>query len=201
MARIIVCRHGNTFDKGDTVTRVGGRTDLPLSISGKAQATALAAHFAGTPFTAAYCSALQRTRETAQAILDACNGSPDLEELPFLREVDYGPDENQPEEEVVARLGEAAIRAWDEDGKVPDGWKVDVAGIRDGWRRLITRASNMPEDAIILVVTSNGVARFLPGVVKDKPADLDRKLKTGAWGEVIVDGGQSRIVSWNQRPA
>ncbi|HAO37083.1 MAG TPA: histidine phosphatase family protein, partial [Hyphomonas sp.] len=38
MARLIIVRHGNTFDKGDTVTRVGGRTDLPLSASGLAQA-------------------------------------------------------------------------------------------------------------------------------------------------------------------
>ena len=64
MGRIIVCRHGNTFDKGDGVTRVGGRTDLPLSTSGEAQAAALAEHFAGTRFAAAYCSSLQRTRAT-----------------------------------------------------------------------------------------------------------------------------------------
>ncbi|MFZ4686424.1 MAG: histidine phosphatase family protein [Hyphomonadaceae bacterium] len=36
--RIFIVRHGNTFDKGDVVTRVGGRTDLPLSTSGSAQA-------------------------------------------------------------------------------------------------------------------------------------------------------------------
>ncbi|MBR9836035.1 MAG: histidine phosphatase family protein, partial [Alphaproteobacteria bacterium] len=30
MARpVYIVRHGNTFDKGDTVTRVGARTDLP----------------------------------------------------------------------------------------------------------------------------------------------------------------------------
>ena len=53
MARLFVVRHGNTFDTGDVVTRVGGRTDLPLSKSGKAQAEKLAAHFAGTRFAAA----------------------------------------------------------------------------------------------------------------------------------------------------
>ena len=84
MGRIIVCRHGNTFDKGDVVTRVGGRTDLPLSTSGKAQADALARHFADTPFQAAYCSTLQRTRETAAAILSARADGPDLSALPFL---------------------------------------------------------------------------------------------------------------------
>ena len=34
MARVIICRHGNTFDKGDLVRRVGARTDLALSKSG-----------------------------------------------------------------------------------------------------------------------------------------------------------------------
>ena len=32
--RILICRHGNTFDKGELVTRVGSRTDLKLSSSG-----------------------------------------------------------------------------------------------------------------------------------------------------------------------
>ena len=27
--RLIIARHGNTFEKGQTPTRVGGRTDLP----------------------------------------------------------------------------------------------------------------------------------------------------------------------------
>ena len=84
MGRIIVCRHGNTFDKGDTVTRVGGRTDLPLSTSGTAQAEALSRHFTDTAFRAAYCSPLQRTRETAAAILSARADGPDLTVLPFL---------------------------------------------------------------------------------------------------------------------
>ena len=42
---IYIVRHGNTFDKGDVVTRVGARTDLGLSSSGQTQAEALAIHF------------------------------------------------------------------------------------------------------------------------------------------------------------
>ena len=30
MKTLIIARHGNTFRKGETPTRVGGRTDLPL---------------------------------------------------------------------------------------------------------------------------------------------------------------------------
>ncbi len=201
MARLFVVRHGNTFDAGDVVTRVGGRTDLPLSNSGRGQAARLAAHFAKTAFAAALASPLERTRATARTILSVRTDAPALLVRPFLREIDYGPDENQPEEAVVARLGEVALKAWDTDGIVPEGWLVDPAAIRDGWRALLAEIAALPDDANVLVVTSNGTARFLPDVVDEKPAGLDRKLKTGAWGELFVAPAASRIVAWNLRPA
>jgi broad specificity phosphatase PhoE len=200
MARLFVVRHGNTFDTGDVVTRVGGRTDLPLSNSGTAQAAKLAAHFASTPFAAALASPLERTRATAQAILGTRTDAPALLIRSFLREIDYGVDENQPEEIVAARLGDAALKAWDEDGTVPPGWDVDPAAIRAGWTELLAVIAALPETANVLIVTSNGTARFLPDVVDAKPDGLDRKLKTGAWGEIRVAPGRSEIVAWNVRP-
>lgn len=200
MARLFVVRHGNTFDAGEVVTRVGGRTDLPLSTSGAAQAARLAEHFAETRFAAALASPLERTRATARAILGARTDAPALLIRGFLREIDYGADENQPEAAVIARLGEAALKAWDEDGIVPPGWDVDPAAIRAGWQTLLANAAALPADAAVLVVTSNGTARFLPDVVDAAPADLDRKLKTGAWGEIDAVPGRSKIAAWNLRP-
>ncbi|OZB14290.1 MAG: hypothetical protein B7X53_14185 [Hyphomonas sp. 34-62-18] len=199
MARLFIVRHGNTFDKGDTVTRVGARTDLPLSVSGREQAQKLAAHFAGTRFSAARCSPLSRTRQTARAILRERSDNPALLIAPFLTEIDYGPDENQPEEAVAARLG-PALEAWDRDAVPPPGWLVDPAALRAGWRALLARAAELPETATALIVTSNGIARFLPDVVEEVPANLDRKLKTGAWGELIVTPARSQLLTWNQRP-
>jgi probable phosphoglycerate mutase len=199
MARLFIVRHGNTFDKGDTVTRVGARTDLPLSVSGREQAQKLAAHFSGTRFSAALCSPLSRTRQTARAILRERSDNPALLIAPFLTEIDYGPDENQPEEAVAARLG-PALEAWDRDAVPPPGWLVDPAALRAGWRALLARAAELPETATALIVTSNGIARFLPDVVEEAPADLDRKLKTGAWGELIVTPARSQLLTWNQRP-
>lgn len=199
MARLFVVRHGNTFDTGDTVTRVGARTDLPLSVSGRQQARQLAAHFAGTRFTAALCSPLSRTRQTARAILRERSDNSALLIAPFLTEIDYGPDENQPEEAVAARLG-PALEAWDRDAVPPPGWLVDPAALRAGWRALLARAAELPEAANALIVTSNGIARFLPDVVDEGPPDLDRKLKTGAWGELIVTPARSQLLTWNQRP-
>lgn len=200
MTRLFVVRHGNTFDPGDVVTRVGGRTDLPLSTSGKAQAEKLAEHFAETPFAAALASPLERTRATARAILGTRTDAPALLIRSFLREIDYGPDENQPEEAVIARLGEAALNAWDADGTPPQGWIVDPAAIRAGWSDLLKDVCALPADANVLVVTSNGTARFLPDVVDGVPEGLDRKLKTGAWGEIAVTLQGTRILAWNLRP-
>jgi broad specificity phosphatase PhoE len=88
-ARIYIVRHGNTFEKGDVVTRVGGRTDLPLSPSGRTQAEALGAHFKDIDFVSARSGPLKRTRETAVAILKG-RETPELMTELFLREIDYG---------------------------------------------------------------------------------------------------------------
>ena len=94
MARTLyIVRHGNTFNKGDTVTRVGARTDLPLSSSGQAQAEALADHFRPIAFAQAIAGPLKRTRQTAEAILAEQAAPPELEIGNFLREIDYGPAE------------------------------------------------------------------------------------------------------------
>lgn len=200
MARLFVVRHGNTFDPGETVTRVGGRTDLPLSSSGRVQAAALAAQFASTRFTAALASPLERTRATARTILSTRTDAPALLIRPFLREIDYGPDENLPEAAVIARLGAPALAAWDEAGLPPPDWQVDPGAIRAGWTALLSEIAALEAAANILLVTSNGIARFLPDVVDAGAARLDRKLKTGAWGEVAVTAAGAQITAWNQRP-
>ena len=41
MTTLIIARHGNTFNPGDTPTRVGKHTDMPLVEKGEAQGRAL----------------------------------------------------------------------------------------------------------------------------------------------------------------
>ena len=204
MTDIYIVRHGNTFDKGDTVTRVGARTDLPLSKSGLAQADALAAHLktiAPAGFDRAYCSPLVRTRQTAEAILAQSTGAPDLETLEFLREVDYGPDENMPEPDVVARIGEAAMLAWETDAVPPSGWEIDPAIVKAEWRTLLRNLATKTLKRPVLIVTSNGIARFVLDAVTDRRADLDSiKLKTGAYGHIRVVGDDVTLLYWNVRP-
>lgn len=200
ISRVIILRHGNTFDKGDVVTRVGGRTDLPLSASGRAQAEALARHFADRPFATARSGPLRRTRETALAILAAQPQSPELTTDLFLREIDYGPDENRPEEEVIARIGAAALEAWETAGRPPPGWRVDPAAIVGNWQETFAELAGQTGDH--LIVTSNGIARFAleaahrPG---ERRPELHGKLATAAWGVIRLEGERALVEAWNVR--
>jgi probable phosphoglycerate mutase len=194
----IVVRHGNTFGPGDVIRRVGARTDLALVASGVRQAEALGAHFrdVGLRFASAFCSPLRRTRETAQTILQAMAHAPPLQVASVLTEIDHGPDENQPEDQVLARLGEHALRQWDEAAIPPPGWAVDPAAVAAAWRAF--HAEAMPGETR-LVVTSNGAARFVLGACG---FGTMAKLRTGAFGRIdfLPDGGVS-LVAWDERPA
>lgn len=204
MTDIYIVRHGNTFDAGEVVTRVGARTDLPLSSSGLAQAEALSAHFQNRladGFDRAYCSPLQRTRQTAEAILATRTDAPELESLEFLREVDYGPDENQPEDKVIERIGMAALRAWEASAVPPAGWNLDPDHIRGAWKTLIKDLASEALAGPVLVVTSNGIARFvLDAVTRMNAPPASIKLKTGAYGLLRARGDEVELVSWNVRP-
>ncbi len=197
--RLFIVRHGNTFDAGDVVTRVGGRTDLSLSVSGRAQAEALATHFVdgGVAFASARTSPLKRTRATAEAILSAQADAPELETALFLREIDYGPDENKPEDEVVARVGADALAAWESDGVPPQGWRMDPDALVGNWQQLFAKLDGAGGEH--LIVTSNGIARF---ALKAAGADgRDLKLKTGAYGVIELADGAASVSDWNVRPS
>jgi probable phosphoglycerate mutase len=195
-ARLIIVRHGNTFETGDVVTRVGGRTDLPLSPSGVEQAEALARHFELTPFATARSGPLKRTRTTAAAILRAQAGAPELLTELFLREIDYGPDENRPEADVVARIGAAALRAWELHSVPPPGWRIDPQALIGNWQELFAELRN--EAGAHLIVTSNGIARFALAAADVERADA--KLRTGAYGVVELSGEGVAVREWNVRP-
>lgn len=196
-ADIYIVRHGNTFDPGETLLRVGARTDLPLSVSGAAQAERLGRFFqeTGVTFVSVRSGPLLRTRQTAEAICAHQAGEVDVGIDPFLREIDYGPDEGVPETDVIARLGTDCLRDWEEAGKVPSGWLVDPPALEAAWRTLFNELRFL--SGAHLVVTSNGVARFARSAMGDRGPG---KLATGAYGLIRVNDGVPLTLAWNQRP-
>ncbi len=200
----VIARHGNTFASGEPPRRIGARTDLPLTARGKEQAEALGALFAakGWRFSRALVSPLRRTRETADAILAAQGtGAPRAEPCNWLAEIDHGPDENQMEDKVLARIGGQALAAWDAHAVPPPGWSVDAEGRIAGWRAFFAKAGEEPT----LLVTSNGAARFAllaePALATAMARLPSLKLPTGGYGVIRRDArGALEIAGWGERP-
>ncbi len=67
MTTILIARHGNNFEPGETAVRIGRRTDLALSSSGKQQAKYIGAYLKQFKIfpAAVFTSQLKRTQETA----------------------------------------------------------------------------------------------------------------------------------------
>jgi broad specificity phosphatase PhoE len=201
VGKLYILRHGNTFDAGDIIRRVGCRTDMPLSLSGLNQAKMVAQMFAtkGIFFERAYCSALMRTRQTAEEVLKVGDNDCRLTVLSFLNEIDYGPDENQPESAVVERIGNDALFLWDTQGLVPQGWLVEEELIRKGWQLLLQETA-LDADRNVLVVTSNGIARFVLPLIARMEGEVpleNLKLGTCRYGVVDCKPEGAEFVAWN----
>lgn len=111
--RMVLLRHGHS--DWNLTDRFTGWTDIPLTEVGIAEATAAGRRLAqaGFVFDEVHGSVLQRTRQTAEALLAAI-GTP---EAPFyttwrLNERHYGALQGMNKREIFALWGEAMSRRW-----------------------------------------------------------------------------------------
>lgn len=200
MIRMIIARHGNTFLPDEEPRRVGGRTDLPLVPSGEAQARALGLTLRTQGLLPEVCftSELQRTKHTARVALDAAQHDCLIHTWHQLNEIDYGIDENQPESVVRARLGAAALDAWEQHSTPPHGWDIDPHAMHAMWHNLAQHILADYAGRTIWIVTSNGIARFALSLLPDSTA-YSPKLATGAYSIWHYDAGWV-CSGWNIRP-
>ncbi len=214
MTTLIIARHGNTFEDGETPRRVGARTDLPLVEKGRLQARALGRYLKANNLLpdVTYTSTLQRTQETAKLALAEAGLKMPIYPLKIFDEIDYGPDENQTEEAVLARIGAQALRDWEDKGTIPQGWNVNTQEITKNWIEFTTEINknhdtitkqNLSIHEIVLVLTSNGIARFAPHLAENRDFFLHNytlKLSTGCLGILRFSEEKWTILDWNLKP-
>ncbi len=205
MTNLIIARHGNTFEPDQIPVRVGLKTDMPLSSSGKIQAISLGHYLHDNMIrpAAVYCSNLKRTQETATISLKTASISLEPKSLSIFDEIDYGPDEGKTNEEIEARIGKIAMRDWENMAVAPEGWLVNTDQIIQDWQSFAAKLIvDHPNDSV-LVVTSNGIARFAPYLTDDFFGFVQHhkiKLATGAVGSLTYDGETWKADYWNQVP-
>lgn len=206
MTTILIARHGNNFDPGQTAIRVGRRTDLSLSESGIKQAKDLGNYLKQYKIfpVAVFTSDLKRTQETAKIALETA----DLNIMPMKRsmfnEIDFGPDEGKTYDQIVARIGAKSLEDWDTMAILPEGWIADVDQIVQDWRDFAAEMLKQYPNQTVLVVTSNGIGRFAPYLTKNFISfgqTHKLKLSTGALGSLTWRGGNWEIDYWNEMPA
>lgn len=152
--RLLLARHGESIWNAER--RFQGRTDIPLSARGRAQAEALGVALRRFNVAGVYVSPFRRARETAEVAL-AGTGVP-LVPLEELRELSLGEWEGCTVDEVRARDGDP-YRAWllaPRDCPPPGGEPLDAVSSRV--RGAIDRiAAAHPNGEDVLVVAHGGV--------------------------------------------
>lgn len=208
MTRLLIARHGNTFGSSETPRRVGCRTDLPLVEKGYDQARALGLFLREKNMLPdlVFTGTLRRTMETAREAMNAARSQPLFRQETFLNEIDYGPDENKTEDEICARVGKEALKAWDELGSPAPGWIVSPERIIRDWQAFGHKLAREAPGGTVLAVTSNGIARFATVLTGD-PEGFRRehplKIATGAVCILLArdaDGSLWTVEGWNVRP-
>lgn len=193
---LLIVRHGNTFTPEETPRRVGARTDIPLVDKGLEQAHRVASWLQNHQITpdVVFSGPLLRHTQTADIVTSTLN-LPPATIHPGLTEIDYGPDENQTEDNVISRLGQQVITDWNTHATVPEGWQVKPTALTATWAQL---ASDHPQKTI-LAITSNGTARFALNLLATPPT-TPLKLSTGAIGHLTHHHNTWHLEAWNVRP-
>ncbi|MDR2077573.1 MAG: phosphoglycerate mutase family protein [Rickettsiales bacterium] len=205
--RIIIARHGNTFDRGQTPVRVGLKTDIPLASIGVEQAVILGKYMKMFEIKPAivFSGELRRTFETANIALRESGVNCAVEKLDIFNEVDYGEDEGKTEEELVERIGIEALELWNSSAIIPKGWIFDTKVAIANWQRFATMVEEKYLGKTVMVFTSNGIARFAPYITGDFEKfskEFNIKMSTGALSIFEkVSGEQSwNVIEWNLKP-
>ena len=224
---LIVARHGNTFNKGDVVRRVGARTDLHLTEEGLRQGGRLGRNLleAGLKPNRFFSAPLLRTVETCVEAAKVFDVTSPPELVDFLTELDYGEFDGLSEEEVLFRLGalesdsseikfsskeraqfvekgKIALKNWDESCVLPKGWdflQPKISQLPIDWNNFAARLLKESPGSCNLVVTSNGIARFALSLARNGNDLASTKLSTGAYGVFVSDGSEWVLQTWNVR--
>lgn len=206
MSHLILVRHGNTFEKGETPVYVGSQTDLSLTAKGHEQAQTVSLYLKnqGIQPKTIFSGTLQRQRETASHIAKES----DVQIVSALDEIDYGPWEGLSTEQIQERW-KPEYDAWCHSAAWPSNiFPKDEhfyqSRVKD-WLENISQTSDCKD--VTIGVTSNGLIRYVYSLldstwsekVKERSIE-DLKVKTGHICHLELSRQGSKILKWNVNP-
>lgn len=208
--KLILARHGNTFNAHEPAFYVGSQHDLPLVAYGIEQAKAIghALLQQDVNLTAVYTGPLLRMRTTAQEAMRVMQNG--LQEIvdERLNELDYGLWSGLTSQEVRQEFGDEDYERWEQQsiwsrqGKWGESEQVVVNRINDFTNNLVKHHA---ENDTVLVVASNGCLRYflklIAGAFEEKVTQRQLKIGTGHLSQLHHQQGIWVLDYWNQAPA
>ena len=205
--RLILLRHGNTFEEGQTAVWLGAKDDLPLTAKGQEQAKQVGAALASQSFEAIYSGPLTRTKETAQIVARAVGFERPITIDERLIELDYGRWSGLSDAEVKSKFGSDEFEAWASRGAWPTTaeFTPSEAVVKSAVNQFATDLQKRHKAADqVLIVSSNGKLRYFLTLI---PNELERrlaagkfKLGTGKSGIIDLVGPTAKLLGWNLSP-
>lgn len=198
--QLLLLRHGATPPQRPR--RFLGRSDVPLSEEGRAQAARWQDALADVALDAAWCSPLARCRETARIVLTGRSMEPAI--LPGLAEIDLGAWEGLTVEDVRQRFpGQHEARGRDLAGyRTPGGESFRDVAARARQALDAMLASAGPGPWRLLAVAHAGVNRALLCTLLAMP--LERLFSLGqdhgCLNVLEFDGAEPALAALNLQP-
>lgn len=208
--RILLLRHGNTFEQNEIPYQIGCQTDLPLTEKGLSQAQQFT-HFlqdlSTSPY-AIYCGSLQRQIQTASVLHRHFPEAKLNTHQSALNEIDYGQWEGLTQEAIQAKWPQEYLD-WSEQGMWPQSvfhsHKQFHLDALQKWLSNINETA--PNNALIVAISSGGIITLLLNLMPQLWDSLvsnrkmkDYKVGTGHYCDVVFDNFIPTIQSWNSRP-
>ncbi|HEY6492208.1 MAG TPA: histidine phosphatase family protein [Trebonia sp.] len=210
MGDLIVLRHGQT--EWSASGRHTGRTDIPLTARGAADAAALAPvlarRLAGAPLAAVFISPAQRATHTAELAglgrpgVPARADWPEPRHDPDLWEWDYGGYEGITTPDIQRKRPGWSL--W-RDGIIPGnadhpGESVESVGERVD--RVLKRVAPLLGDGNVVLVAHGHVLRVLTARYLGLPPVDGRlfRLDTGTVSSLGTEHDDPTVISWNVPP-
>ena len=196
MTELLLIRHAvNDFVR--TGKLAGWTPEVHLNADGKAQAEALGQRLANTPIDALYASPLERTIETAQAVL-AYHGELALQPLEAVGEVRYGDWQGQELAKLAGRKLWIAVQMTPSRVRFPNG---------ETMREVQMRAVNAIEMLVekhprqrVAVVSHSDVIKMIVAHYLGMHLDLFQRIEISPASLTILELGHGRptIVQINE---
>jgi probable phosphoglycerate mutase len=183
-------RHGAT--EWSETGRHTGRTDVPLSAQGRAQAESLRTGLAGQNFATVLTSPLSRARDTATLA-----GFPDAEPVDDLQEWDYGALEGLTSEQIRAR-GPEWLQWTIFAGDVPGGENIDQVATR---ARAVLGRANAAAGPVLLFSHGHFLRVFAAVALGFPPhAGAQFALETATINVIGTEHIARALRRWNEPP-